>query len=66
MRMISKTFDVDAGGLVLLSMHAPNGILFEYFNGNMENPWTLSTEQYVDSWNRGTTYDSQPGTDAVA
>ena len=66
MRMISKTFDVDAGGLVLLSMHEPNGIFFEYFDKKMENPWTLSTEQYVDSWNRRTTFGSQPGTDAVA
>ena len=47
-------------------MHAPNGILFEYFDENMGIPWALSTEQYVDNWNRGTTYDSQPGTDAVA
>ena len=56
----------DAGGLVLLSMHAPSGILFEYFDENMQNPWTLSIEQYVDSWNRRTTYGSQPGTDAAA
>ena len=66
MRMIYRTFDVDAGGLVLLSMNEPNGILFESFDKKMENPWTLSTQQYVDSWNRGTTYGSQPGTEAVA
>jgi len=47
-------------------MHAPNGILFEYFDENMGIPWALSTEQYVDSWSRGTTCGSQPGTDAVA
>jgi hypothetical protein len=30
-----------------------DGLLFEYFDANMENPWTLSIEEYVESWNRG-------------
>lgn len=38
------------GGTVLLSMTAPDGVLFEYFDENMENGWTLSIEQYVRSW----------------
>jgi hypothetical protein len=29
-------------------MHAPDGILFEYYDENMENPWTLSIEEFVD------------------
>ncbi|MEM7189610.1 MAG: hypothetical protein AAF439_08360, partial [Pseudomonadota bacterium] len=44
------------GGTVILSMTAPDGILFEYFDENMENGWTYSIEQYVESWNNGTTY----------
>ena len=43
----------DNGGTVLLSMHAPDGVLFEYFDENMQNGWTLSIEQYVDSWEKG-------------
>ena len=49
--------------------HAPyerKYVDFEYFDENMGNPGALSTEQYVDSWKRGTIYDSQPGTVAVA
>jgi hypothetical protein len=34
-------------------MTAPDGILFEYFDENMENGWTLSIEQFVDNWNSG-------------
>ena len=41
------------GGTVLLSMNAPDGILFEYFDENMENGWTLSIEEYVDNWKKG-------------
>ncbi|MCH9670256.1 MAG: hypothetical protein K0U93_02295 [Gammaproteobacteria bacterium] len=40
------------GGTVMLSMTAPDGILFEYFDENMENGWTLSIEEYVESWNK--------------
>ena len=43
----------EEGGMVLLSMTAPDGILFEYFDENMENGWTLSIEQFVDNWNNG-------------
>ena len=50
------------GGTVVLSMTAPDGILFEYFDDDMENGWTLSIEQYVDSWNNGTAYGATPGT----
>ncbi len=50
----------DKGGIVLLSMTAPDGILFEYLDENMENGWTLSIEQYVDAWNKGTPYGVAP------
>lgn len=43
----------EEGGMVLLSMTASDGILFEYFDENMENGWTLSIEQFVDNWNSG-------------
>lgn len=44
------------GATVLLSMTARDGVLFEYFDENMENGWTLSIEEYVESWNKGTIY----------
>ena len=50
----------DQGGTVLLLMTAPDGILFEYFDENMENGWTLSVAQYVESWNKGTVYGAGP------
>jgi len=35
-----------AGGTVLLSMSAPpSGVLFEYFDENMENGWTVSISE---------------------
>lgn len=46
----------ERGGTVLLSMTAPDGILFEYFDENMQNPWTLSIAQFVESWENGTVY----------
>ena len=47
-------FGGEEGGTILLSLNAaPDGRLFEYFDENMENPWTLSLQEYVDSWNRG-------------
>ncbi len=54
------------GGTILLSMTAPDGILFEYLDENMENPWTLSIEQYVDSWNRGVVHGGAPDTNKDA
>jgi len=52
----------DEGGTILLSMAAANGVLFEYFDENMENGWTLSIEEYVNSWNNGTVYGAAPDT----
>lgn len=48
------------GGTVMLSMTAPDGILFEYFDENMENGWTLSITQYVDAWNTNVPYGTAP------
>ena len=48
------------GGTIILSMTAPDGILFEYLDENMENGWTLSIEQYVDAWNKRTAYGAVP------
>jgi hypothetical protein len=50
----------DDGGTVIYSMHAPDGILFEYYNENMESPWTLTIEEFVDSWTNGTIYGWRP------
>ncbi len=50
----------DEGGTILLSMTAPDGILFEYFDENMNNGWTLSIEQYIDAWNKRTPYGAVP------
>ena len=35
----------DEGGTALLSMTAPDEILFEYFDENMKNGWTVSIEE---------------------
>jgi hypothetical protein len=51
----------DEGGTVLLSMTTIDGLLFEYFDQNMENSWTLSIEQYVASWNKGTVHGATSG-----
>ena len=42
-------------------MTAPDGILFEYFDENMKNGWTLSIEEYVGNWNNGTVHGAAPG-----
>ena len=46
----------DHGGTVLLSMTAPDGILFEYFDESMNSTGTVSIDQYVQSWVKGTAY----------
>ena len=46
----------DHGGTVLLSMTAPDGILFEYFDEYMNSTGTVSITQYVHSWIAGTAY----------
>lgn len=51
----------EAGATVLLSMTATDGILFEYFDEDMRNRWTLSIADYVQSWNQGTVYGAAPG-----
>jgi len=56
----------EAGGTVLLSMTARDGILFEYFDEDWSNAWTVSIEQYVDSWNHGTVYGANPSGAAAA
>ncbi len=48
------------GGTVLLSMTSPSGILFEYFDTRMANPWTVSIAEYVESWNSGAAYGAPP------
>jgi hypothetical protein len=50
----------EAGGTVLLSMAAPDGILFEYFDETMRNRWTLSIADYVEAWTRGVPYGTAP------
>ena len=50
----------EAGGTVLLSMTAPDGILFEYFDETMRNSWTLSIADYVEAWASGVPYGTAP------
>ena len=45
------------GCTLLLSLQAPDGRLFEYFDQNMESAHILTIEQYVESWNE----ESVPG-----
>lgn len=46
----------DQGGTVLLSMSAPEGLLFEYFDADMQSTGTVSISQYVESWESGKAY----------
>ena len=46
----------DLGGTVLLSMTAPDGILFEYFDESKNSTGTVSIDQYVQNWVEGTAY----------
>lgn len=57
-------FGGDDGGTVILSMTAPDGILFEYFDETMKNGWTLSVQQFVDAWNSDKVHGIKP--DAIA
>lgn len=41
------------GGTIMLSMTAVDGLLFEYFDENMANGWTLSIQEFIDSWDKG-------------
>ena len=43
----------ETGGTVILSMSAQDGILFEYFDENMQGGETLSIQQFVDAWESG-------------
>lgn len=45
------------GCTLLLSLQAPDGRLFEYFDQNMQSARILTIEQYVESWNE----ESVPG-----
>lgn len=47
------------GGIVLYSLQSDSGVLFEYFDDKMENPWTLSIDEFVESWNKGGIYGWQ-------
>ena len=51
----------ESGGTVLLSMTAPDTILFEYFDANMRNGWKLRIREYVERWTNGTDYGAAPG-----
>jgi hypothetical protein len=52
----------EGGATILLSMTAgDDGVLFEYFDQNMQNGWLLSIEDYVASWTEGTAYGAAPG-----
>ena len=44
------------GGLLIYSMHAPTGVIFEYYDENLENPWSYSIEDFVNDWNSGAIY----------
>ena len=50
----------DEGGVVIYSLHAPNGVIFEYFNEDMTETWTTSIEEFVQSWENGSVYGWRP------
>ena len=32
------------------------GVIFEYYDENLENPWSYSIEDFVNDWNSGAIY----------
>jgi len=48
-----------SGGVVLLSMLALDGILFEYFGEAPDDKWTVSVEEFVRDWDSGRSYGSK-------
>lgn len=54
------------GGTVLLSMSAPDGRLFEYFDQDMNSIKVLTIDEYVASWNRGSVPGAVDGPKASA
>lgn len=48
------------GGTILLSMTAPGGILFEYFDEAMRSTGTLSVQEFVAAWNLGVPHGAVP------
>ena len=49
----------ERGGTVLLSMTAPDGLLFEYFDDEMNSTGTVSITEYVNSWTQGVPYGAR-------
>lgn len=49
----------ESGGVVLLSMVALDGILFEYFGEAPDDTWTVSVSEFVRDWNSGVSYGSK-------
>lgn len=49
----------EQGGTVLLLMTAPDGLLFEYFDDDLQSTGTVSITEYVDSWIRGVPYGTR-------
>jgi hypothetical protein len=47
------------GGVVLLSMVALDGILFEYFGETPDDKWTVSVSEFVRDWDSGVSYGSK-------
>ncbi|MBM3395324.1 MAG: hypothetical protein FJY37_11935 [Betaproteobacteria bacterium] len=43
----------EQGGTVLLSMSAPDGVLFEYLDENLRSTHQLSIQEFADAWNQG-------------
>ena len=37
-------------------MHAPNDVIFEYYDENLENPWSYTIQDFVSDWNSGEIY----------
>lgn len=48
------------GGTVLLSMQAPDGVLFEYFDERKQTRWTVSVGEFVAAWESGEAYGQAP------
>jgi hypothetical protein len=53
------------GGTVVLSMSAPDGILFEYLDENMQNGYRLSIQEFVEAWDKEVPFGTPLATQAA-
>mgnify|MGYP001261584770 FL=1 len=57
--LIHDEWGGEKGGTVIYSLHAPNNILFRYFDEDMKNPRNLTINEFIESWENGSVYGAK-------